>query len=1032
MSSEMVLSARLELKDNMTATINKANNGFREMERRAQSSLSSVESMAGKGGSALQNIAGRAGNAERALNRLDRRHDVTISARDLATPAVSGISQRLNSLDRSVVVGIDVDVTGAEEVSALQYELDSLGDVTVSAAADAANGSEKIKASGSSLKESFAGGVLAVGGYMSSMGQRIKAGAAAGKEGLASLSNGMHSVSGAATGLMMMGMGGFGIAELADGAINAGHNLYMMSTRMHIAAGEAAQLSRITSMAGVDTNTFMRSIMRLDGQAMKPIKVDKNGVEQISDMQLMLRKYGVTLTDTSGKLKPFDQQLEELSKGYKAASEAGEAEEFVMNTLGARGMALVPVLENLSEYREIAGSVQPIGLDSAKAEETWRELQKLKIQAGQLGLVVANAFMPVAKEIFPMINEQFKGLAKFFSDHKDVASAAAKVATYGLELMAAAKAAQLLFGVLKAGASILSTPFKVLANVIKPGGLAATTAAATAASAAARNMVVNAQTVVVNGRVAGGTPAAPGGTILGPNGKPLPPTPSGKPPAPVPTTAWGRLQESAGKAASGMKSAAKEGMRLGGSIGKLGAAVTLAAGAYTIYNAEEGRKGEAAAGVAGGVTGMVAGTKLGAAAGAALGSVVPGVGTALGAAVGGFLGGIAGYNAGENIGEGIFGRFAGKLNTLNMDMFSLDNINAVREGRKPRTTYFDRKGNQYLIDPTQSEKQRTYYQSWDFGVSTDITTAPRYPHKDDTVITPQEINADYGNPFNSTSGGATTPLFQETLNSMREKAQSAWQQISSDAESAFSNMGTNISNIIDGFLGDDAWAQAEASIQNLKDSGAQSFEELKTSAGNSFNETISNAESACQSIAENFNSAATSASAGWSGVVGWFEANIWGPLKNSAASTASWIGQKISAAAAAIHDAPTASPGDQADDEGAMRSIKGDWTGTTYFTPAYAAGGIASFAAANVAHGLAQINEHGGELIDLPNGSRIYPASTTERIISDELADSSNQVPNITITGNNFVIREEADIAKIAHALASQIFAAESNYGGAY
>ena len=77
----------------------------------------------------------------------------------------------------------------------------------------------------------------------------------------------------------------------------------------------------------------------------------------------MLSKYGVSLTDASGKLKPMNAQLEALAKGYKAASAAGEDEEFVMSTLGARGMALVPVLENLSEYQDIAGGVQGIGLE---------------------------------------------------------------------------------------------------------------------------------------------------------------------------------------------------------------------------------------------------------------------------------------------------------------------------------------------------------------------------------------------------------------------------------------------------------------------------------------------------------------------------------------------------------------------------------------------------------------------------------------------------------------------------------------------
>ena len=99
--------------------------------------------------------------------------------------------------------------------------------------------------------------------------------------------------------------------------------------------------------------------------------------------------------------------------------------------------------------------------------------------------------------------------------------------------------------------------------------------------------------------------------------------------------------------------------------------------------------------------------------------------------------------------------------------------------------------------------------------------------------------------------------------------------------------------------------------------------------------------------------------------------------------------------------------------------------------PAFASG-ITSFAPANVAHGLAQINEHGGELIDLPQGSRIYPAATTQRLIERQLEDETPTSPSINITGNTFVVREEADIQKIAHELFLQIMQAQVNYGGAY
>ena len=93
--------------------------------------------------------------------------------------------------------------------------------------------------------------------------------------------------------------------------------------------------------------------------------------------------------------------------------------------------------------------------------------------------------------------------------------------------------------------------------------------------------------------------------------------------------------------------------------------------------------------------------------------------------------------------------------------------------------------------------------------------------------------------------------------------------------------------------------------------------------------------------------------------------------------------------------------------------------------PAHATGAI------NFAGGLAQIHEHGGELVDLPSGSRIYPAQTTARIIQREAQVSRTSSATVAVSGNTFVVREEADIHKIAYELARMIGRAELNYGGA-
>lgn len=135
----------------------------------------------------------------------------------------------------------------------------------------------------------------------------------------------------------------------------------------------------------------------------------------------------------------------------------------------------------------------------------------------------------------------------------------------------------------------------------------------------------------------------------------------------------------------------------------------------------------------------------------------------------------------------------------------------------------------------------------------------------------------------------------------------------------------------------------------------------------------------------------------WAGVANWFEANVWSPIKSAASGVFSTIGSALSAVQA----------------RGAQATgIPGHATGANHF------GG-----------GWTEINERGGEIVDLPNGSRIYPHATTEKMIADSLS-GNNSVNQYSISGNTFVVREEADIDRIAHSLFSMLESAEVNYGG--
>lgn len=74
--------------------------------------------------------------------------------------------------------------------------------------------------------------------------------------------------------------------------------------------------------------------------------------------------------------------------------------------------------------------------------------------------------------------------------------------------------------------------------------------------------------------------------------------------------------------------------------------------------------------------------------------------------------------------------------------------------------------------------------------------------------------------------------------------------------------------------------------------------------------------------------------------------------------------------------------------------------------------------------GLTHVNEQGGELMSLPNGTTIVPHD-----LSKNRLFNTNSGSTVTITGNNFNVRSEADIDKITDQLVRKMYRAQANMG---
>ena len=82
--------------------------------------------------------------------------------------------------------------------------------------------------------------------------------------------------------------------------------------------------------------------------------------------------------------------------------------------------------------------------------------------------------------------------------------------------------------------------------------------------------------------------------------------------------------------------------------------------------------------------------------------------------------------------------------------------------------------------------------------------------------------------------------------------------------------------------------------------------------------------------------------------------------------------------------------------------------------------------------GAAVINEKGGELVDLPKGTRVYPhdESIKKAYKDGARSSSSNITINIPKLADSISVRSDGDIDKIAAALADKLEKVSQNLGG--
>jgi TP901 family phage tail tape measure protein len=152
------------------------------------------------------------------------------------------------------------------------------------------------------------------------------------------------------------------------------------------------------------------------------VEANRGGLEQ----QAVLQRIGVTATDTTGRMKPMDALMGEVSDKFKFMPDGVEKTAMAIDIFGKSGMEMIPLLnlgsEGLKREREEA---ERLGLvmsgPTAQASEAFNDqLTTLKKSLLGVTVTVGTALMPVFQKIVEGVVDIVSGFNRWLKQNPEI------------------------------------------------------------------------------------------------------------------------------------------------------------------------------------------------------------------------------------------------------------------------------------------------------------------------------------------------------------------------------------------------------------------------------------------------------------------------------------------------------------------------------------------------------------------------------------------------------------------------------------
>lgn len=188
--------------------------------------------------------------------------------------------------------------------------------------------------------------------------------------------------------------------------------LQQQSYELNLPVEETKEFLRQLKLAGGDIGDFEGFVRGITDAWIKGDVLDPE--------TLAMKKYGVEIETTTGRLKDIKEITEELYQGYEKAKANGEGLNYLQMLGGESGIRdAIQLFERYEEAKEDAEKIFDAGLNAAEMHEAERELNLLDEQMREFGAALKDAVTPAGRAMFKELFEIFHDGTEFIVESKD-------------------------------------------------------------------------------------------------------------------------------------------------------------------------------------------------------------------------------------------------------------------------------------------------------------------------------------------------------------------------------------------------------------------------------------------------------------------------------------------------------------------------------------------------------------------------------------------------------------------------------------